>query len=162
VIAVRVITVRVTGLTTDTSRCQLSYPICTACMEPLFIYSIPPQIAYISPSYLSSSSLDSFSFQLFFSAFLFSFFFSALPVLVPTRLTKMPNSTSYFLSPDPMSPADGPSIIAFFVLQIIGGNVLIPVMVLASFVRGNKYSRSPIFMNFCIGWIAYSISFMLS
>jgi len=40
--------------------------------------------------------------------------------------------------------------------------VLVPIMVLASFVQGNTYSRSPIFMNFCVGWIVYSVGFLLS
>ena len=74
----------------------------------------------------------------------------------------MPISGSYLLSPDQLTPADDSTIIAFFVLQIIGGNVLIPIMVLASFVQGNTYSRSPIFMNFSVGWICYSIGFLLS
>ena len=76
--------------------------------------------------------------------------------------TKMSSPRSYILPPDPCTPADDPAIMAFFVLQVIGGNVLIPITVLASFVKGNKYSRSPIYMNFCVGWIAYSISFLLS
>ena len=74
----------------------------------------------------------------------------------------MPSSGSYFLPPDPYTLADDPVVIAFYVLQIIGGNVLIPIMVLASLVQGNRYSRTPLFMNFCGGWIAYSISFLLS
>ncbi len=74
----------------------------------------------------------------------------------------MAGSRSYLLSPDPNVRADDPVIIAFFALQIIGGNVLIPIMVVASFVRGTKYCRSPIFMNYCAGWVAYSIGFLLS
>jgi hypothetical protein len=74
----------------------------------------------------------------------------------------MPSSQSYFLSPDPNTPADDPSIIAFFVLLIIGGNVLMPIMVVASFVRGNKYSRSPLFMNCCVSFIASSVGYLLS
>jgi len=74
----------------------------------------------------------------------------------------MLSSGSYLFPPDPNVRADDPVVIAFYALQIIGGNVLVPVMFLASFVQGTKYSRSPIFINFCVGWIVYSIGFLLS
>ena len=74
----------------------------------------------------------------------------------------MAGPRSYLLSADPNTPADDPAIVAFFVLMIIGGNVLLPIMVLVMFVQGNKYCRSPIFVNFCISWIIYSIGFLLS
>ena len=74
----------------------------------------------------------------------------------------MPTSGSYLLPLDPHVRGDDPMVIAFFVLQIIGGNVLVPIMFIASFVQGTIYSRSPVFMNFCFGWIVYSIGFLLS
>jgi len=93
-------------------------------------------------------------------SFQFLFSFIHFPRAGSNTTNKMPKS--YLLSPDSNTPPDDPAIIAFFVLMILGGNVLIPLMVLASFVQGNKYCRSPIFMNFCAGWIAYSIGFLLS
>lgn len=79
----------------------------------------------------------------------------ALPVPEP----KIMSSALSYLQPGVRT--DDSEAFKFFILLIIGGNVLIPIMVLASFVQGNKYSRSPIFMNFCIGWIVYSTGFLL-
>jgi len=143
----------VTGLATNSilALCAHTRSAHKGCHAVIYFLSLADGVH----THLSSSSPNSLCFQLLFSAFLY-------PPGAGPNTAKMPNSTSYFISPDPMTPADDPSIIAFFALQIIGGNVLIPIMVLASFVRGNTYSRSPIFMNFCVSWIAYSISFMLS
>jgi len=74
----------------------------------------------------------------------------------------MAGSHSYLLPADSQTPADDPAIVAFFVLLILGGNVLMPIMVIVTFVRGNHFTRSPIFINFCVGWIVYSIGFLLS
>jgi hypothetical protein len=136
-------------------QCQISTQLCH-----VFIFRIicPSSLGY---SY-NSPSQPSCSYPFLFFSFLFFSVSSTLLVPVPTQPTKMPRSRSYLLPPDPNTHADDPAIIAFFVLLIVGGNVLIPIMVVASFVQGNKYSRSPVFMNFCAGWIAYSIGFLLS
>jgi hypothetical protein len=84
--------------------------------------------------------------------------FSVLLALSVPEPKIMSSPLSYL---QPGVRTDDSEALKFFILLIIGGNVFIPIMVLASFVQGNKYSRSPIFMNFSIGWIVYSTGFLL-
>ena len=48
----------------------------------------------------------------------------------------------------------------FLVLQVVGGQVLLPLLVLA-IIFSKKVSRHPIFTNFCFSWIVSSIFYSL-
>jgi len=51
---------------------------------------------------------------------------------------------------------------AFFIPLLIGGHILVPIMILAAHISKNRFSRSPIFMNFCYANVGYSTSLLLS
>ncbi|KAG8780903.1 hypothetical protein FRC15_009186 [Serendipita sp. 397] len=57
-----------------------------------------------------------------------------------------------------MSTPSSSLLWGFFSLHIIGGHILIPILLILSFVRKNV-TRNYVFINFCITWILYSITF---
>ena len=48
----------------------------------------------------------------------------------------------------------------FLVLQVVGGHVLLPILVL-TIILSKKVSRHPIFINFCMSWIISSVFYSL-
>lgn len=50
----------------------------------------------------------------------------------------------------------------FFILLLIAGHILMPIMIVAAHLTKNRFSKSPILMNFLYANVGYSTSFLLS
>lgn len=51
-------------------------------------------------------------------------------------------------------------VIFFTILQVAGGQLLLPLLVMTIFLS-KRVKRHPVFINFCISWIASSVTFCL-
>ena len=50
----------------------------------------------------------------------------------------------------------------FFVPLLIAGHILLPIMIVAAHLTKNRFSKSPILMNFCYANVGYCTSFLMS
>lgn len=50
----------------------------------------------------------------------------------------------------------------FFIPLLIVGHILVPIMIVAAHLTKNRFSKSPILMNFCYANVGYCTSFLLS
>lgn len=66
----------------------------------------------------------------------------------------------YVFSTNPRPSDQRVDVIFFTILQVAGGQLLLPLLVMTIFLS-KRVKRHPVFINFCISWIASSVTFCL-
>ena len=74
-------------------------------------------------------------------------------------LTRRPPVTIDF---DTQSPQYRREAHGFFIPLLLAGHILLPISIVAAHLSKNRFSRSPILMNFCYANVGYCTSFLMS
>ena len=83
-------------------------------------------------------------------------FLCFLPNLPLTR--KTPVAIDF----DTQSPQYRREAHGFFIPLLLAGHIFLPIMIVAAHISKNRFSRSPILMNFCYANVGYCTSFLMS